>query len=381
MAAQRKIETVVDVPQKLQLNQARESTSFTMAQTDWNSMADSPSDMGVATVKDAVEILDCTLRDGSYSVDFQFTERTICSVLTALEACGIRFIELGHGLGLNAAVALVKPTLVADERCFEIAQESLLKADWGMFCIPGIAKKSHLRHAGENGMKFVRIGVNITEVEAASEFVGLAKELGMMAFVNLMKTSLLDGDRITSTVQKCVTFGADVVYLVDSVGGFLPCEVGDIFARVGRSVDVPLGFHGHDNMGLANANSLAAVSGGATYVDTTLDGIGRGAGNSSTEAFAAILRKLGMGSKYDYANLAHLSEDEIRPLLRLHDDRFYQLVGALTQTHSSYFPFFRECAAKTNIDVVDLMEAVAEVDRVDPTEELVMAIAKSLAQR
>lgn len=332
------------------------------------------------TSVNTTEILDCTLRDGSYSVDFQFTEQTIRSVLTGLEVSGIRLIELGHGLGLNAAEELAMPTLVSDERCFEIAEESLRKADWGMFCIPGVAKLLHVRSAAKKGMKFVRIGVNITEVESASEFVGLAKELGLITFANLMKTSLLDGDGITSAVQKCVMFGVDGVYLVDSAGGLLPREISDMFDLVGRSVDVPLGFHGHDNMGLANANSLAAINGGARYVDTTLDGIGRGAGNSNTEAVATILRKLEIGPQYDYANLAYLSEGEIRPLLRLHDDRFYQLVGALTQTHSSHFPLIRECAEKANVDVADLMEAVAKIDRMNPTKEVVMRVAASLAQ-
>lgn len=337
--------------------------------------------MKVSRSNNTVEILDCTLRDGSYSVNFQFTEQTIRNVLTGLEASGIRLIELGHGLGLNAAQALTKPTLVSDERCLEIAEESLRKADWGMFCIPGVAELSHLKAAAEKGMKFVRVGVNITEVESASNFVDLAKELGLITFVNLMKTSLLDSDGITSAVQKCVIFGAEVVYLVDSVGGLLPRETSNMFDQVGRSVDVPLGFHGHDNMGLANANSLAAINGGARYVDTTLDGIGRGAGNSITEAFATILRKLEINVQYDYANLARLSESEIRPLLRFHDDRLYQLVGALTQTHSNYFPLIRECAAKANVDVIDLMEAVAKVDRVDPTEEVVMRVATSLTER
>lgn len=328
---------------------------------------------------DTVQILDCTLRDGGYSVNFQFTEQTIRNVLTGLETSGIRLIELGHGLGLNAAQALVKPSLVSDERCLEIATESLNKADWGMFCIPGIAELSHLRLAAREEMRFVRIGVNITEVESASRFVGLAKELEVITFVNLMKTSLLDIDGITSAVQKCAASGADVVYLVDSMGSLLPHEISDMFDLVGQSVEVPLGFHGHDNLGLANANALAAINGGAMYVDTTLDGIGRGAGNSSTEAVATILRKQGV-RRYDFANLARLSEGEIRPLRRIHDDRLYQLVGALTQIHSNYFPLIRECAEKMNVDPVGLMEGVAKIDRVDPIKEVVMRVAESLAR-
>lgn len=329
----------------------------------------------------AVEILDCTLRDGSYAVDFQFTEETIANVLAGVEAAGIRFIELGHGLGLNAAEALSKPTLVSDERCFAIAAETLRTANWGMFCIPGVAGLDHLRRAVDAGMRFVRVGVDISDVTPAEEFVELAKDLGLTTFTNLMKTNVLNIDGVTDAVQRCVKYGSDGVYLVDSVGGYLPSDVVELFGAVRQSVDVPLGFHGHDNLGLANANALAAVTGGATFVDTTLDGIGRGAGNTVTEAFAAILRSRGGGAEYDYRALGQLSEAVVRPLSRLHDDRTYQLVGGLTRTHSSFFPLITRCADATDVDVFELMAAVADIERVNPTEELVLGAAAALAAR
>lgn len=334
----------------------------------------SSADMG------AVEILDCTLRDGSYSVDFQFTEETITSVLAGLEKSGIRLVELGHGLGLNAAEALSKPTLVSDERCFALAAGTLTTADWGMFCIPGIAAPEHLRRAAAAGMRFVRVGVDITDVAPAEDFVGLAKELGLTVFANLMKTNLLDAPGVVGAVQQCVKYGADGVYLVDSVGGYLPPETGELFRQVAQWTDVPLGFHGHDNLGLANANALAAAHGGAAYIDTTLDGIGRGAGNAVTESFATILRSLGAGQRYDYRGLGRLSEAAVRPLPRLHDDRTYQLVGGLSQTHSSFFPLITRCAEAQEVDIFELMVAVADVERARPTEELVMQTAAGLGR-
>ncbi|MDH6139613.1 4-hydroxy 2-oxovalerate aldolase [Kitasatospora sp. GP30] len=328
-----------------------------------------------------VEILDCTLRDGSYSVDFRFTEETIRNVLTGLEESGIRLIELGHGLGLNAAEALAKPMLVDDDRCFEIATEVLQAARWGMFCIPGIAELEHLKRAADQGMQFVRIGVDITDVAPAEAFIDLARELGMSTFVNLMKTNVLDPHGVAGAAAQCAKYGAESVYLVDSVGGFLPWEVTELFEQVGRELEVPLGFHGHDNLGLANANALAAARAGARYIDTTLDGIGRGAGNTVTESFVAILHGGGADCGYDYRALAQLSETAVRPLARLHDDRSYQVVGGLTQTHSSFFPLITRCAEATGTDVFELMAAVADVERVHPTEPLVMDVAAALSAR
>jgi 4-hydroxy 2-oxovalerate aldolase len=248
-----------------------------------------------------------------------------------------------------------------------------------MFCIPGIADQTHLKRAAASGMRFVRIGVDITDVTPAGDFVALAKELGLITFVNLMKTNVLDTDGITSAVQECAKYGADGIYLVDSAGGYLPSDVADLFELVGESVDVPLGFHGHDNLGLATANALAAGRNGAKYVDTTLDGIGRGAGNTITEAFAAILHSQSAKTAYDYRALSRLSETAVRPLPRLHDDRTYQVVGGLTRTHSSFFPLITKCAEVRDVDVFELMAEVADIERANPTEELVMDVAATLA--
>ncbi|MEU7134959.1 hypothetical protein [Streptomyces sp. NPDC046261] len=330
------------------------------------------------TTVPAVEILDCTLRDGSYSVDFTFTEDTIRSVLAGLEQSGIGLVELGHGLGLNAGEALSQPCLVADDRCFEIAARTLHRTAWGMFCIPGLAEPEHLTRAAAAGMGFVRVGVDITDVCPAEHFVALARQLGLRTFVNLMKTNVLDADGVVAAVRRCAGFGADAVYLVDSVGGYLPHEVGELFRRVGAEVAVPLGFHGHDNLGLANANALAAATAGARFVDATLDGIGRGAGNTVTESFAAILTRHQDSGGYDYRALARLSETVVRPLPRLHDDRTFQVLGGLTQTHSSFFPLITRCAEAAGVDVFELMTAVARVERVRPTETLVKEIAAGL---
>lgn len=336
--------------------------------------------MRPAPRKNAAEIIDCTLSDGSHAVDHRFSARTIRTVLTGLEAAGVRFIELGHGHGLNAAEALGLPAEVSDEECFAIARESLDRAAWGMVCLPGVATAAHLRAAADAGMRFVRVGVDITEIERAAEYVELAKGLGLVTFTNLLKAPMLDTSGITTVVKQCVQYGADAVCLEDSAGGLLADDVAELCDQIRQSVDTALGFHAHDNMGMANANTLAAVNGGAAFVDTTLDGIGRGAGNASTETTAAVLRKIGAGLDYDFSGLARLSEREIRPLPRHRDDRSYELAGALTQTHPSHFALIRECAAELNVGEAELMAAVAKLDRVRPTREMVMDAGESLAR-
>jgi len=227
-------------------------------------------------------------------------------------------------------------------------------------------------------MNFVRVGTNITEVESAPAFVRTAKGEGLLTFVNLMKTQVLGQKAIIDAVAACGDMGADAVYLVDSFGSLLPAETYRMVRAVIGSTHLPIGFHGHDNFGLANANALAAADAGAAYIDTTLDGIGRSAGNASTEVMATLLRKLGRSRAYDNFRLALASQDHIQTVERLTDRRFLQLVAAYTNIHSSYLPLFERCAGAEGVAIVELMTRVGMVDPVDPSLELILTEARAM---
>jgi 4-hydroxy 2-oxovalerate aldolase len=324
-----------------------------------------------------VEILDCTLREGGYAVDFQYSEETIERVLVELENAGVRMIELGHGWGLNGE-SVARPGLVSDARYFEIARRTLTSASWGAICVPGIAHLDHLRAAVDTGLSFIRVGTNITQLHTAPPFVKLAKERGLMTTLNLMKTQVLDDDEVIKVVRRCEDLGADIVYIVDSFGSLLPERAARLVEDARHEVSVPIGFHGHDNLGLAHANSLAAFQAGASYIDTTLDGLGRSAGNATTEGVSTLLRKLDIGEGYDSYRLSQASEDLIQPLDRITDSRYFQLVGAFTDLHSSSFPMFQQIAKEEDVPVATLMERVSIIDRVTPSPELVRREAVAL---
>ncbi|MFI6442217.1 hypothetical protein [Streptomyces sp. NPDC050759] len=331
-----------------------------------------------ATASDhRVEILDCTLREGSYAVDFQLPAATIERVLIELEESGVHHIELGHGWGLNGHT-MARPSLVPDEEAFRIAAQVVKKASWGAICVPGIASLEHVERAADAGIQFLRVGTNITEADTAPPFVERAKELGLRTSVNLMKTQVLDEDAVIETVKRCESYGADMVYLVDSYGSLLPEDARRFVARSQNSVGIPVGFHGHDNLGMAHANTLAAVEAGASLVDTTLDGMGRSAGNASTEAVSTLLRKLAIDPDIDSFRLASASEQLIQPLDRIADSRYYQLVGAYTDLHSSSFPMFTRVADEVGVDVAELMERVSAIDSVNPDAELARREALAL---
>jgi 4-hydroxy-2-oxovalerate aldolase len=333
--------------------------------------------MSIFAQRQTVEIIDCTLREGTYALDFQMPADTIERVLAQLEACGVKYMELGHGMGLNGH-SVSRPSLVPDAEAFKIANDVLSTSGWGAICALGIGRIRDLEEAVDAGASFIRVACNITQVTQAEQHVRRSRELGVFTFMNLMKTQVLDDAGVLAAVKNCESYGAQAVYIVDSFGSLLPDDTTRLVRLATETVDIPVGFHGHDNFGLANANAINAAWAGASFIDTTLDGIGRSAGNAFTEAVSTLLRKLEINGTYDGFGLAATSEKLIQPLDRISDSRYFQLVGAYTNLHSSSFPMFDELAKDEGIDVAQLMERVSPIDSVDPSPELVREQARLL---
>src|SRR6202035_4350914 len=126
-----------------------------------------------------VEILECTLRDGSYAVDFKFTENDTAILAGVLGRLGFRWIEVGHGVGLGAMKAGKGTMPATDERLIEVAKRAAPNAQIGWFFIPGIGTADQLKSARAAGLDFIRIGYNAPEIEDAYPYLTLARELGL----------------------------------------------------------------------------------------------------------------------------------------------------------------------------------------------------------
>jgi len=118
-----------------------------------------------------VNILDCTLRDGSYAINYSFTSADTSIICRELENAGVKYIEIGHGVGLNGSNAGYGNAMQTDEEYMIAAKSALTKAKFGMFCIPGIANLEDIDLAAKHGMGFIRVGTNVTEVAESEEFI------------------------------------------------------------------------------------------------------------------------------------------------------------------------------------------------------------------
>ncbi len=325
-----------------------------------------------------VEILDCTLRDGSYAVNFSFTSRDTAVLCRELEACGVKWIEVGHGVGFNAASMGMGEAAESDAAYLEAAAGALRTAKFGAFCIPGVARLSDLDMAAGFGMGFVRVGTNVTEVASGRPFIERARQHGMFVCANFMKSYAMEPREFAAAVCQAEEYGAQMVYVVDSAGGMFP-ETVRSYVKASQDVSsIQLGFHGHDNLRLSVANSLAAVEAGCSWIDGSLQGLGRSSGNAPTEILVGALAKRGYETGVDFLRVLALGHSHVQPLITATGAAVLDVVSGYAEFHSSYMHHIMEAAAKYGVSPAALIVEVCKVDRVQVDRQLVECVAKTL---
>lgn len=287
-------------------------------------------------IDNKIQILDTTLRDGSYVIDFQFTAADTQTVTRCLDKIGIGLIEIGHGVGIGASPS--KGVAAAtDVEYVKAAKSAIKNSKIGMFCIPGIATKDGLAACIDAGLDFVRIGVNVDQIDQSEEFIKFARKKGIFVCSNFMKSYVMKPAAYSKIVKQSEEYGSQMIYVVDSAGGMLPNEIKE-YVQCSRAVtSVPLGFHGHNNIGLAVANALAAIEAGVAVVDTTLLGMGRSSGNVPTEIMVPLLqRQFGACQNIDEDLLLDLGETLIAPFLKNRWENTQKTSLGLSRVHSMY---------------------------------------------
>lgn len=325
-----------------------------------------------------MELLDCTLRDGSYAVDFHLDEEFVAVLLSRLEKTPVSKIEVGHGIGLEAERAGIKAGNIDHYRWCEIAESALTTKPWGMFAQPEFTRLDTVAEMGKRGMAFLRVGMEAEKISEHLEYLARATDLCDQVYLNLMKSSSIPVPDLLAQVA-AVPPAVAGVYIVDSYGAMLPDDVRRYVGGLSEAVPV-VGFHGHDNLGLATINSLTAFQAGAKIVDATLNGIGRGAGNAAIESLAGII-KIMSGDLFAYEELAQLAEYCRVNMDVIGEDRGMQVLGGVIGIHSGFFPLVEELAAEVRIDRARLMEAAVDLAVYSPGRADIQAAAQKFAHQ
>ncbi len=236
-------------------------------------------------------ILDTTIRDGSYAVNFQYTDDDLRKIIGDLDGAGIPYIEIGHGVTIGATPAQGQAAQT-DEEYFRVGRSVVRKAKLGAVIVPALAPIDTVDLAGDY-LDFLRMCVIAPEFEKVIPFVKRAQSKGLEVSVQLVKSHLFEPGLLARAAKQASDIGVRIVYVVDTTGTFLPEDVRRYVEAIRDSSDVTVGYHGHNNLGLAVANTLEAFEAGADFLDGTLMGFGRGAGNCQTECLIAALQRRG----------------------------------------------------------------------------------------
>lgn len=242
------------------------------------------------------EILDCTLRDGSYVLNFNFSLLDTFLITKVLFESGINYVEIGHGLGLGASKnKKIKKSLHNDNDYISVSNLAKVSKlnKIGCFCFSRNVTNKDFDNAKKNGLNFIRFAFEIKNLTKLKKDIIYCKKIGLEVHLNLIKTYKYSLLEIKNILKKIDKLDINYLYIVDSSGGMTNLEIEKYIKFIKNKINksIGIGFHGHNNLGLANSNCIIALNNGASIVDTSMLGMGRGAGNAITESVVAYLMR------------------------------------------------------------------------------------------
>jgi 4-hydroxy 2-oxovalerate aldolase len=329
-----------------------------------------------------VRIVDTTMRDGSHAVGHQYSLDDIRRIASALDSAGVYGIEVSHGDGLAGSSIQYGWAKHSDEERLVTASKVVKKSNITVLLLPGIGTRQDLNMAIEHGTKIARIATHVTEADISEQHIKLAKEMGLEVMTFLMLAHMEGPQKVLEQAKLMEGYGADVVYVVDSAGAMLPDDVKERVGLLKRKLDIEVGFHAHNNLGLAIGNTVAAVQEGATVVDGTLGGLGAGSGNAPTEVLVAVFEKMGHETGIDLYSIIDAAEDIVRPLMKRPQiiDKSSLILG-YAGVYSSFLLHTYRAVERFNVDPRDVLVELGRRKVVGGQEDMIIDVAHELSQR
>lgn len=329
-----------------------------------------------------IRIVDTTLRDGSHAVKHQFTLENVGDIASALDKAGVYGIEVSHGDGLAGSSIQYGWAKFSDEERLDVAQRVVKSSRLAVLLLPGIGTREDLKMAITKGAKIARIATHVTEADISEQHIKMAKGMGLEVMTFLMLAHMEEPRKVLEQAELMESYGADVVYVVDSAGAMLP---DDVRARVGllkEKLGVEIGFHAHNNLGLAIGNTIVAVEEGASVVDGTLGGLGAGAGNAPTEVLIAVFNKLGYETGTDLYKAMDAAEDIVRPLmLRPQIIDKSSLILGYAGVYSSFLLHTYRASERFKVEPRDVLIELGKRMVVGGQEDMIVDVAYELSQK
>ncbi len=238
-----------------------------------------------------ITVHDMCLRDGMHPKRHQITVDEMVTVARAMDDAGIPMIEVTHGDGLGGASVNYGFPAASDEDYLTAVCKAVKNTKVSALLLPGIGTVDHLKMAVDCGISTIRVATHCTEADVSEQHIQMAAQIDGLDTVGfLMMAHMIEPEDLLAQLKLMESYGANCVYITDSAGYMLPDDVTArvALARAELKPETEIGFHGHHNLAMGIANSLAAVEAGANRIDGSLSGLGAGAGNTPLDVFLAV---------------------------------------------------------------------------------------------
>lgn len=329
-----------------------------------------------------IMLFDSTLRDGNHAVKHQISKESIEDYCQAMDGTGVHTVIVGHGNGLGASSLQVGLALLDERTMLQTARENLEQTRLGAYMIPGFGTiKDNLEPAIADGVELFEIGCHCTEADTTRQHIEYLRELGKETYGVLMMTHMASPERLLEECQKMQSYGALGVILMDSAGAFTPEMVKRVISTLYDGLNIHVGFHPHNNMGIAVANAYTAIQEGATIIDGTLRGFGAGAGNCQLEDLVALLEKSGIKTGIDFYRMLDASEQVMPKMMEkeMGQDPI-SIVSGQAGVFSAFKVHVLKAAKEFDVDPRDILVELGRRKAVGGQEDMIVEVAELLSR-
>lgn len=330
-----------------------------------------------------IVVHDMTLRDGMHPKRHLMTLDQMKSVATGLDSAGVPLIEVTHGDGLGGSSVNYGFPAHTDEEYLSTVIPLMQQAKISALLLPGIGTVDHLKMAKDLGVHTIRVATHCTEANVSEQHISFARKLEMDTVGFLMMAHMNSAEGLVSQAKLMEGYGANCIYVTDSAGYMLPDEVKNKLGavRAALKLETELGFHGHHNLAMGIANSIAAVEVGASRIDAAAAGLGAGAGNTPMEVFVAVCQRMGIETGVDLFKIQDVAEDIVVPLMDhpIRIDRDALTLG-FAGVYSSFLLFAKRAERKYGIPARELLMELGRRGMVGGQEDMIEDAALTMAK-
>ncbi len=329
-------------------------------------------------------ISDATLRDGSHAILHQLTPEQVELYCNKIDQSGVDIVEVGHGNGLGASSLQMGESLTSDRVLLQTARKSLKNSKLAAFVAPGFATiERDLKPAIDIGVDVFKIASHCTEADVTETHIKFCKKNGKTAFGVLLMSHMLEAEALYEQALKMQDYGAEAIILMDSAGYSLPEDVNTKISYLVDNLSISVGFHAHNNLGMAIANSLEAIKCGALIIDGTARGFGAGAGNAQLEALAAIFKRrndIKTNLKlYELLEASDIAEETIIQTLPYSNS--LNIVSGLAGVFSGFEKHVVRISKEFEVDPKDVFFELGRRKILAGQEDMIFDVANDLAKK